>query len=544
LQADNTDQVKMQEEIKRLRYRIAEMERLDAEHSRIASHALKESEARLKNLTENTERLQREIGRRQQAEAELETERRRLFSVLDGLPAQVYLIAPDYSFHFSNRFFQERFGNPHDRRCFEVFHRRSQPCEDCSTFKPGGLIACEQGEWSYPDGYTYIVYDYPFIDVDGARMLLAFGFDITERKKIEADLTLSEERFSKAFRSSPLAMAISSMEEGQFIDVNDSFCLMATMDREKILGHSSWELGFWATPGDRHMIQQMITTKQTVREMEIPFNRPDGEVRLALYTAESLEIKGQTCILSILSDITERKKMEIEMMRLDRLGLVGEMAASIGHEIRNPMTTVRGFLQMLMGNPKYAGEKDYFDLMIEELDRANHIISEFLSLAKDKIVELAPVNLTNIVASIISLVQSNALMMGQSIAMVLHTVPELLLDEKEMRQLVINLVYNALEAQQAGKVVTVRTYTENGAVVLAVDDQGPGIDQELLAKMGTPFFTTKEQGTGLGLAVCYGIAARHQARIDIDTGPQGTTFLVQFPIDRLSAGVTIGPMPE
>lgn len=396
------------------------------------------------------------------------------------------------------------------------------------------MIACEQGEWSYPDGHTYMVYDYPFVDVDGSRLLLAFGFDITERKKIEADLTLSEERFSKAFNSSPLAMTITSLEEGEYINVNDSFCRIAQYEREEILGRTSLDIGFWGSQVDRQVITNMIIKKQPIREVEIPFRRKSGEMGLGLYTAESLDIKGQPCILSILTDITERKELEVEMMRLDRLGLVGEMAASIGHEIRNPMTTVRGFLQMLMENKRYAAEKEYFELMIEELDRANSIISEFLSLAKNKIVELEAVNLTNILYSIISLVQVNALMQGQSIILDLEPVPDLLLDEKEIRQLVINLVYNAVEAQSAGKMATIRTYVEGDTAVLTVMDQGTGMDHDVLEKIGTPFFTTKAQGTGLGLAVCYGIAARHHAKIDVETSPQGTTFIVRFPISKLS----------
>ncbi|NMC27263.1 MAG: PAS domain S-box protein, partial [Syntrophomonadaceae bacterium] len=331
MQEENSRLEQLQAEVRALKQRIVELELLDAEHMRIGREALLESEKRLQNLAENARRLQMEINKRRKAEEELEAERLRLFSVLDGLPAQVYLIAPDYTFHFSNRFFQERFGDPGSRKCFEVFHGRTDPCENCQTFKPGGLIACEQGEWSYPDGYTYMVYDYPFVDVDGSRLLLAFGFDITERKKIEADLTLSEERFSKAFNSSPLAMTITSLEDGEYINVNDSFCRIAEYEREEILGRTSQDIGFWGNPEDRQVITDMIINKRPIREVEMPFRRKSGDIGLGLYTAESFDIKGQPCILSILTDITERKELEIEMMRLDRLGLVGEMAASIGH---------------------------------------------------------------------------------------------------------------------------------------------------------------------------------------------------------------------
>jgi signal transduction histidine kinase len=112
--------------------------------------------------------------------------------------------------------------------------------------------------------------------------------------------------------------------------------------------------------------------------------------------------------------------------------------------------------------------------------------------------------------------------------MELNEVPNLLLDEKEISQLILNMVNNALESMSSPGDVTVKTFVEQEKVVLAVEDQGEGIDRELLDKLGTPFFTTKEQGTGLGLAVCYRIANRHNAKIDIDTSSTGTTFYVRF----------------
>lgn len=522
----------LRDELVILRRRIIDLELLDAEYSRLAKVALQDSEKRVRRIAENASLLQQEITKRQQVEEELKAERRRLFSVLDGLPAQVYLIAPDYSFRFSNRFFQERFGNPKAKPCYTVFHGRTEPCQQCSTFKSGTTIEFQQAEWRYPDGYIYTVYDYPFIDVDGSEMLLSFAFDITERKQIEAELIRSEERFSKAFNASPIAMTISTMEEGQFIDVNDSFCRMIKYKREEILGHTSLELGFWLNPADRFRIKEMIINQEAIREKEIFFQRKNSEQGLGLYTAERFDINGDPCMLSILTDITERKEMEIEMLRLDRLGLVGEMAASIGHEIRNPMTTVRGFLQILKDNKKYVEEQEVFDLMIEELDRANSIITEFLSLAKNKMVELKPLNLKTVLTNMIPLVQANAVIQDQNIKLAMEEVPDLLLDEKEIRQLVINLVYNALEAMPAGKNVTIKTFADHEQVVLSVQDQGSGIDHDLLEKLGTPFFTTKERGTGLGLAICYGIATRHKAKIDIETSPSGTTFLVRFPIDQ------------
>jgi signal transduction histidine kinase len=215
----------------------------------------------------------------------------------------------------------------------------------------------------------------------------------------------------------------------------------------------------------------------------------------------------------IVYNITELKKMETEMARLDRLNLIGEMAAGIGHEIRNPLTTVRGFLQLLEEKQENDQYRQYYDLMIQELDRANGIITEFLFLAKNKTVEFKKQSLNKIIRTILPLIEADAVSSNQCIQLDLQEVAEISLNENEIRQLILNLVFNGLEAMPPGGTLTIRTFQEGQEVVLAIQDQGEGIKPELLSKVGIPFFTTKDAGTGLGLAVCYSIAARHNASV-------------------------------
>jgi len=235
-------------------------------------------------------------------------------------------------------------------------------------------------------------------------------------------------------------------------------------------------------------------------------------------------------IMGIHRDITERKQMEAEMKRLDGLNLIGQIAASIAHEVRNPMTTVRGFLQLLGAKPNLLDYKNHFELMIEELDRANSIISEFLSLSRNTPIEVSLQNLNTILRKLLPMLHADALKNEHNIIIELEEIPDCQLNEQEIRQVILNLARNGFESMASGGVITIKTYVENDQAVIAVSDQGSGIPVEVVNNIGKPFLTTKDNGTGLGLAVSYNIVHRHGGVINIETGAEGTTFVIRLPL--------------
>ena len=192
------------------------------------------------------------------------------------------------------------------------------------------------------------------------------------------------------------------------------------------------------------------------------------------------------------------------------------------------MTTVRGFLQLLDRKETNEKTREYYRLMIEELDRANEIITEFLSLAQNKLVELRSGSLNHVVRALEPMFKAQATRHTKNVVIQLGNIPDIELDEKEVRQLLLNLVSNGLDAVPINGTVVVTTYTEGEQVVLSVADNGCGIPAEVQERIGMPFVTSKEEGIGLGLSVCYSIARRHKAVIDVQTGDGGTEFKVRF----------------
>jgi len=232
-------------------------------------------------------------------------------------------------------------------------------------------------------------------------------------------------------------------------------------------------------------------------------------------------------------DVTELKRQQQELGRLERLNLIGQLAAGISHEIRNPLTTVKGFLQLMGSKSKYAQEKEYMDLMISEIDRANSIITDFLSLAKSNSENILSGNINDVINKVFPMLQADAFNSNKEVATDLELLPDIMINENEIKQLILNLVRNGLEVTNEHGSVIICTYFKGDRVVLAIRDQGNGIPIEIQEKIGTPFFTTKETGTGLGLAISMGIAQRHNAVFEFETGKNGTTFYTLFPTCKL-----------
>ncbi|HWP97093.1 MAG TPA: ATP-binding protein [Syntrophomonadaceae bacterium] len=233
-------------------------------------------------------------------------------------------------------------------------------------------------------------------------------------------------------------------------------------------------------------------------------------------------------MLIVFNDITESRRLEEERAHRQLRSVLGQMAAGIAHEIRNPITAVYGFLELLKINRDFGRYPEYFEIMRAELDQMNSSITALLSLARGHGMEMMETNLNQIIHEIAPRINAEAALNHQELQWQLGDIPNTMLNQDEIAQMVLHLVRNGLDATPMGGRLDLRTYRRDSQVVLAVQDYGQGISENVLRRLGTPFLTTKETGLGLGLVICQSIAEKHQAAITVETGEGGTTFTVCF----------------
>lgn len=287
-------------------------------------------------------------------------------------------------------------------------------------------------------------------------------------------------------------------------------------------------------PEDRKSIEKFIRSSPLNMQETLIFKIYDRSKKIQWLEQKVVPVYNNlneiVGVQGVIRDISERRNNERLVSAVDKMSAVRNMAASVAHEIRNPMTTVKGYLQVMSRKNKYRDDYEKFKLMIDELDRANLIISEYLSASREKIAVFKACMLNDIILAVLPLLKVSAIDLSVTIQTNLCKLPEQSLDEYEIRQLILNIVRNGIEAMPNGGILNIETKQDKSQVILAISDHGSGIPESILNNIGTPFFTTKNSGTGLGLSVCYQIAARHNANIKIDTSDHGTTFYICFNI--------------
>lgn len=226
-----------------------------------------------------------------------------------------------------------------------------------------------------------------------------------------------------------------------------------------------------------------------------------------------------------------QRQMRIELQRADNLHTVGRIAASMAHEIRNPLTVVRGFIQM-MGRVSDEEKRQYYSqVALQELERAGEIINEYLSFAKSNHGQVESINLTRTVNQTIEMMYSLAVSSGVRIESELDDSITLMADSKKLKQVLLNIIKNGIEAMKDGGVLKVTTRTQDDKAIIDIIDFGIGMKTEEVKRLGTSFYSNKERGTGLGLMVCFQLIKAMNGNLQIESEiGKGSRFSIILPL--------------
>jgi PAS domain S-box-containing protein len=372
--------------------------------------------------------------------------------------------------------------------------------------------------------------------------------DISERKKVEETLRKTEEKYSKAFQASPDWGTITTLDEGIFIEVNKAFERLSGFGREEVLGRTTAEIGIWHKPEERRRLVNLMQREGTVHNMEVQFRLRSGAVSTFLLSAETIELEGKFCILTVARDMTELRSLEAQFRQAQKMEAVGRLAGGVAHDFNNMLGVILGYTDLALKRLNVQ-EPLYQDL--QEVNnaarRSADLTRQLLAFSRKQIVTPRAINLNEAVTQ-----QQKMLtrLIGEDIHLKFIPVQDLWntrLDSSQVDQILANLAVNARDAIAGVGIVTIETAnvtldesyaqlyryaTPGDYVLLAVSDSGSGMDGEILERIFEPFFTTKGEGrgTGLGLSTVYGIVKQNGGLIQAYSEPgRGTTFKVYFP---------------
>jgi len=365
--------------------------------------------------------------------------------------------------------------------------------------------------------------------------------DVTERKRAEEALRQSEERYRTILEE----MQDSYFEvdlTGNLTFVNSSACRHLGYSREELIGMNYKDY----TDGD--YIQSVFRIFNEVYRTATPNKgftwkiiRKDGspgfiESSVAPLRNDKGEIIGFS---GVGRDITERKKIEDQLMITDRLASIGQLAAGVAHELNNPLTAVIGFSDLLLSRDLTADVKEDLETINQESRRAIDIVKGLLAFAREQRTEKAMVDINSIIQGVLQLRSYEQRVSNIEVAARFASdLPEIMGNGAQLQQVFLNIIVNAeqamFEAHNRGK-LTIVTERVGDVVRASFTDDGPGISPDNMKQLFTPFFTTREvgKGTGLGLSICHGIVTEHHGKIYAESEyGKGATFVVELPISK------------
>ncbi|MBG9537463.1 PAS domain-containing sensor histidine kinase [Bacillus thuringiensis] len=353
----------------------------------------------------------------------------------------------------------------------------------------------------------------------------AVGVDITHLKAIEEKLKQQTSELELIFQALP-DLCFLTEDDGTIIDYKAGSPTKFYVPAEAFMGKKFYEVLPSSVAQKLQEAIWQVKEKGTNVIVEYPLTI-NGSIDF--FEARCLPLLHDK-IMIIVRDITERKKTEELLNKSDTLAAIGQLAAGVAHEVRNPLTVIKGFIQLFQINKE--DQEKYFDLMLSEIERIEAILQEFLSIAKTDEISTEKKNIYQIFKNVVSLINTKAIMTNIQVELYTDS-KDIIIEcsENQLKQVFINILQNSIEAMPDGGRISIhiKEIGKDG-IIISVIDKGIGIPEERIKRLGEPFYSTKEKGTGIGLMLSYKIIESHQGNISImsEVGV-GTTVTIYLP---------------
>lgn len=369
--------------------------------------------------------------------------------------------------------------------------------------------------------------------VDRLNLLVS---DLNTREKEAHELTERLNRITDNLQE----IVFETNEKGEIIFLNQAWTQMTGYDIDECLGTMYNQYFDQEERVVQHLLSVIKEHKDAGRvELQLLHKEGKkvwGDVHYKLYFDEHHQF---TRGIGTVADITKQRQAKLELersnqqlqMQAQKLAVAGQIAAGIAHEVRNPLTSVNGFLQLM--KTQYPERTDYFDIIFSEIKRIDFVLSELLVLAKPQSVHFQEVQLHELLEQVITLLKTNAVLSNIDLKQPFkrQDAGAILADANQMKQLFINLIKNAIEAMPEGGSIYISTEKVLNEWKITIQDEGKGMSQEDIQRIYDPFFSTKKEGTGLGLTICATILKDHHGRMDVSSElGKGTAFHIYLPV--------------
>jgi PAS domain S-box-containing protein len=368
----------------------------------------------------------------------------------------------------------------------------------------------------------------------------------------EIERSQAEERFTKAFQSSPEGCAIATLQEGRFIDANEAFFQMTGYSRAEVIGDTSAGLRIWNDPEERSALIQKLAETGRAREEAVKFRTKSGKILDIRMSAEVIYLQNEACLLGLARDVTEQNALEEQFRQAQKMEAMGRLAGGIAHDFNNLLGVIIGYSELLSATstPNAPATKK-IEAIKQAAQRAASLTAQLLAYSRRQPTQRHVLNVSTVVAENENMLRR---LVGEDVRLVTiqdRSLGYVRADPNQIVQVIMNLAVNARDAMSDGGTLTIETVNVSvgedsglpvrpGAYVkLTVSDTGTGMDEPTKARIFEPFFTTKPpgQGTGLGLATVYGIVEQNDGAIFVDSKlGVGTTFEIYLPrVDQAAA---------